>query len=98
MAQARVLPLVMECGTLSSAEMQRRVVDDNWLHLYGKLESERGQRIKTDLVHGFIPQDDSWQQICLATSPSVPRKIMVPAPHLSTVAGRHHHGASSASP
>ncbi len=68
MAQARVLPLVMECGTLSSAEMQRRVVDDNWLHLYGKLESERGQLIKTDLVHGFIPQDDSWQQICLATS------------------------------
>lgn len=68
MGQARVLPLVMECGTLSSAEMQRRVVDDNWLHLYGKLESERGQRIKADLLHGFIPQDDSWQQICLATS------------------------------
>jgi len=68
MPQARVLPLVMECGTLSGAEMQRRVVDDNWLHLYGKLDSERGQRIKTDLVHGFIPQDESWQQICLATS------------------------------
>ena len=58
----------MECGTLDSAEMQRRVVDDNWLHLYGKPLSERGQRIKTDLVHGFIPQDDSWQQICLSTS------------------------------
>ena len=68
MGQARVLPLVMECGTLDSAEMQRRVVDDNWLHLYGKPLSERGQRIKTDLVHGFIPQDDSWQQICLSTS------------------------------
>ncbi len=68
MPQARVLPLVMECGTLSSAEMQRRVVDDNWLHLYGKLDSDRGQRIKADLRHGFIPQDDSWQQICLATS------------------------------
>ena len=68
MPQARVLPLVMECGTLSSAEIQRRVVDDNWLHLYGKLESERGQRIKADLMHGFIPQDESWQQICLSTS------------------------------
>ena len=68
MRQARVLPLVMECGTLNSAEMQRRVVADNWLHLYGKLETERGQRIKSELMHGFIPQDESWQQICLATS------------------------------
>jgi octopine/nopaline transport system ATP-binding protein len=68
MPQARVLPLVMECGTLSSAEMQRRVVDDNWLHLFGRLESDRGQRIKSGLLHGFIPQDDSWQEICLATS------------------------------
>ena len=68
MGQARVLPVVMECGTLASAEMQRRILDDNWLHLYGKPESERGQRIRADLVHGFIPQDASWQQICLATS------------------------------
>lgn len=68
MPQARVLPLVMECGTLSSAEMQRRVVEDNWLHLFGKLGSDRAQRIKSELVQGFIPQDESWQQICLATS------------------------------
>lgn len=68
MGQARVLPLVMECGTLSSPEMLRRIVDDNWLHLYGKLGSDRGKRIKADLVQGFIPQDESWQQICLATS------------------------------
>lgn len=68
MAQARVLPLVMECGTLSGGEIQRRVIDDNRLHLYGKPQSPQGQRIKTDLLHGFIPQDPSWQQICLATS------------------------------
>ncbi len=68
MRQARVLPLVMECGTLNATEMQRRVVADNWLHLYGKLETERGQKIKTELMHGFIPQDESWQQICLVTS------------------------------
>jgi polar amino acid transport system ATP-binding protein len=48
--------------------MQRRVVDDNWLHLFGRLESDRGRRIKSDLLHGFIPQDASWQEICLATS------------------------------
>jgi octopine/nopaline transport system ATP-binding protein len=68
MAQARVLPLVIECGTLNSAEMQARVVNDNWLHLYGQIASERGKRIKTDLVQGFIPQDAHWQQMCLATS------------------------------
>lgn len=68
MPQARVLPLVIECGTLSSVEMQRAVVDDNWLHLYGKLGSELGQRIKQTLRHSFIPQDEGWQQNCLSTS------------------------------
>ncbi|MES2434008.1 MAG: DUF2817 domain-containing protein [Pseudomonadota bacterium] len=68
MPQARVLPLVMECGTLKNADIQRRLIDDNWLHHYGKLDSDIGRRIKADLLHGFIPQDASWQQICLATS------------------------------
>ncbi len=68
MPQARVLPLVMECGTLKNADIQRRLINDNWLHHYGKLDSALGQQIKTELLHGFIPQDASWQQICLATS------------------------------
>lgn len=68
MPQARVLPLVIECGTLNSMEIQCRVIDDNRLHLYGKLQAERSQRVKSALLHGFIPQDRNWQQICLATS------------------------------
>ncbi len=68
MPQARVLPLVMECGTLDAATMQRVVSDDNWLHAFGKPESELGARITTALRHAFIPQDEGWQETCLASS------------------------------
>lgn len=68
MPQARVLPLVVECGTFSSADMQRRIVDDNWLHHFGKPGTDRALRIKADLVQGFIPQDEVWQHTCLTNS------------------------------
>ena len=68
MPQARVLPLVMECGTLGSEEMQRAVSDDNWLHAFGKPDSELGAKIKTTLRHAFIPQDAGWQETCLVSS------------------------------
>jgi octopine/nopaline transport system ATP-binding protein len=68
MPQARVLPLVIECGTLDSPTMMQRVMDDNWLHLHGDLASAQGAEIKAALREGFIPRDRDWQQACLATS------------------------------
>ena len=65
---ARVLPLVIECGTLDYASMQTVMQDDNWLYLYGRLDSPQAKRIKAKLCEAFIPQDHDWQAVCLATS------------------------------
>ncbi|RWD97787.1 DUF2817 domain-containing protein, partial [Mesorhizobium sp.] len=65
---ARVLPLVVECGTLDGAKVLEAVQADNWLHLYGKVDSPLGQRIKSTLRAAFIPEDADWQWNSLATS------------------------------
>ena len=68
MPQARVLPLVVECGTLPGAEVNAAVVADNWLHLHGDLNSPLGQEIKETLRLAFIPADRGWQQQCLSAT------------------------------
>ncbi|WP_413786062.1 DUF2817 domain-containing protein [Agrobacterium sp. rho-13.3] len=65
---SRVLPLVIECGTLESSVVMEAVRADNWLHLFGSLETPLGQKIKTTLKRAFIPDDPEWQRNCLATS------------------------------
>ncbi|TPN88442.1 DUF2817 domain-containing protein [Mesorhizobium sp. CU2] len=65
---ARVLPLVIECGTLDSAAVMDAVRADNWLHLSGRIESAIGKRIKETLRGAFIPDDPDWQRTCLSSS------------------------------
>jgi octopine/nopaline transport system ATP-binding protein len=66
--KARVLPLVVECGTLDSATVSDAVQADNWLHLFGKVATPLGGRIKETLRAAFIPEDADWQRTCLAAS------------------------------
>ncbi|MCZ7469189.1 DUF2817 domain-containing protein [Agrobacterium rhizogenes] len=65
---SRVLPLVIECGTLEGPVVMDAVQADNWLHLFGNIESPLGRKIKTTLRTAFIPVDPEWQQNCLGTS------------------------------
>jgi polar amino acid transport system ATP-binding protein len=65
---ARVLPLVIECGTLDGRTVMDAVQADNWLHLFGKVDSPLGQRIKATLRAAFIPEDADWQRTCLSNS------------------------------
>ncbi len=66
--EARVLPLVVECGTLDGATVSDAVQADNWLHLFGKIDTPLGNRIKETLRAAFIPEDPHWQRTCLAAS------------------------------
>lgn len=59
----RLLPLVVECGTLPGEEMHRRVRDDHWLCLQGDPASEAGRAIKQRLVEGFWPADRDWRDL-----------------------------------
>lgn len=68
MPNARVLPLVVECGTLDGPAVMEAVQADNWLHLFGKLDSPLGKRIRDTLRSAFIPVDPDWQRTCLSSS------------------------------
>ncbi|WP_319022903.1 DUF2817 domain-containing protein [Mesorhizobium sp. B4-1-4] len=68
MPKARVLPLVVECGTLDGPTVMEAVQADNWLHLFGKLDSPLGKRIRDTLRSAFIPADADWQRTCLSSS------------------------------
>lgn len=68
MPQARVLPLVIECGTLPGEQVNDAVRADNWLHLHGDVASAQGQQIKDRLRHAFVPADPEWQTQVLAVS------------------------------
>ncbi|RWF50985.1 MAG: DUF2817 domain-containing protein [Mesorhizobium sp.] len=68
MPDARVLPLVVECGTLDGPSVMEAVQADNWLHLFGKLDSPLGKRIRETLRSAFIPDDQDWQRTCLSSS------------------------------
>ncbi|TWI33931.1 polar amino acid transport system ATP-binding protein [Paracoccus sulfuroxidans] len=68
MPQARVLPLVIECGTLPGEYVNNAVREDNWLHLHGAPLSSQGQAIKDTLRHAFVPADPGWQGQVLAAS------------------------------
>lgn len=68
MPNSRVLPLVIECGTLEGSVVMEAVQADNWLHLYGTVASPLGQKIKDTLKVAFIPADPEWQRNCLASS------------------------------
>ncbi len=63
---ARVLPLVIECGTLDAQTVAKTVRDDNRLHRSGgPLAAPEGERVKTALRRAFIPEDPTWQRTCL---------------------------------
>ncbi|OXH78294.1 DUF2817 domain-containing protein [Pantoea agglomerans] len=63
LADTRILPLVVECGTYEGQDMHQRVREDHWLHLYGDPASEGGQVIKQQLVEGFWPEDADWRAL-----------------------------------
>ncbi|RKE77378.1 polar amino acid transport system ATP-binding protein [Rhizobium sp. AG855] len=68
MPAARVLPLVIECGTLEGETVSNAVKADNWLHLYGNLDTPLGESIKNQIRTAFIPDDADWRKTCLSTS------------------------------
>ncbi len=66
--KTHLLPLVIECGTLEGHIVNDAVRADNWLHLYGDLQTPLAQKIKADLRKAFIPEDKNWETACIPAS------------------------------
>ena len=69
LAMERVLPgkttyaYVIEYGTFPPEEVLGAHRQDNWLHLYGDLNSEKGKAIKKELRRVMYPEFDDWKEM-----------------------------------
>lgn len=60
---AEVTAMAIEFGTVPSNEVFRALRKDNWLHLYGELDSDEGRAIKAELRAAFYPDTDEWKEM-----------------------------------
>ncbi len=60
---ADVTAMAIEFGTIPSNEVFRALRKDNWLHLYGDLDSDEGRAIKAELRAAFYPDTDDWKEM-----------------------------------
>ena len=54
---------VIEYGTLDFERVIRAIRADNWLHLKGDLDSEKGREIKDEMRACFYSESDEWRQM-----------------------------------
>jgi hypothetical protein len=55
--------ITLEYGTLPLEQMIDTVRADNWLHLHGRLDDDKGRGIKADIRAAFYPDQDDWRQM-----------------------------------
>lgn len=52
--------VALEFGTVVRAEVRQAVRADNWLHLYGQIDSAQGRTIKDQIRAAFYPKSQDW--------------------------------------
>ena len=52
---------VIEYGTYPPDEVLGAHLVDNWLHVYGDLDSDQGREIKAELRRVMYPEFDDWK-------------------------------------
>ena len=55
--------MALEYGTLSQREVLDAVRADNWLHLRGALDSEKGRTLKRQMRDAFYCDADDWKSM-----------------------------------
>ncbi len=61
--QAEVTAIALEYGTLPTEEVKLALRADNWLHLYGAVNSAKGRAIKAQIREAFYQDADDWKQM-----------------------------------
>lgn len=64
--QAEVTDIGLEYGTLPQKDVLLSLRADNWLHLYGELDSPLGRDIKRKIRDAFYQDKDDWKEMILA--------------------------------
>lgn len=63
LSNSSVTGIALEYGTIPTPQVRRALRADNWLHLYGELESSKGRAIKTQIRDAFYQDADDWKEM-----------------------------------
>lgn len=58
----RVFGTGLEFGTVEGMEVPQALIQDQWLHRYGEVDSEFGRRTKERMMKAFYPDDARWRR------------------------------------
>jgi hypothetical protein len=71
-----VTSLTVEFGTYSVESVLRALQADNWLHLYGKPDSDLGREIKAEIRKRLYPDEDDWKELVWVRARQVLRRAV----------------------
>ncbi|MCH8809951.1 MAG: DUF2817 domain-containing protein, partial [Proteobacteria bacterium] len=60
---AQLTGIALEYGTLPTEQVKLALRADNWLHLYGKVDSDQGRAIKAQVREAFYQDADDWKEM-----------------------------------
>ncbi len=63
LAHVRLTGIALEYGTLPMEQVKLSLRADNWLHLYGEIESAKGRDIKARIREAFYQDADDWKEM-----------------------------------
>jgi len=77
---ADVTAVTLEFGTLSAFKVLWALRTENWLYHHGGLNHSDAEKIKTDLLRAFYPDDDDWRHQIWIQGKQAVRRVLHPSP------------------
>ncbi|WP_374311254.1 M14 family metallopeptidase [Dongia sp.] len=68
--------ITLEYGTVPVEPMIDAVRADNWLHVHGKLDSDLGRKIKSQIRYTFYPDERKWKEMIIERAVDVLGRTM----------------------
>ena len=72
--RARVRPITIEYGTYPMPEVLNALIADNWQHLKGRRDSDRGRAVKAAIRRAFYPDQSDWKELVFLRARQVMRR------------------------
>ncbi len=68
--------IALEYGTIPPQEVLQALRADNWLHLYGEVNSDLGRAIKKDIRAAFFGEEAEWKESVWQRALDISRKAL----------------------
>ena len=74
--RAKVRAITIEYGTYPVQEVLDALVEDNWLHLRGRIDSDLGRSIKSRIRRAFYPDESDWKELVFLRARQILRRAV----------------------